>query len=53
MAFMNYRIDQFKRNKRRNPTYAWVLIGALLTVGVFFRFYNLEKKVYWFDEAGT
>jgi uncharacterized membrane protein len=50
---MNRKIHQSNLDKRRYPIYAWVLIGALLTVGVFFRFYNLEKKVYWFDEAGT
>ena len=50
---MNFAIDQSEGNKRRNPTLVWVLIGAVLTAGVFFRFYNLEKKVYWFDEVGT
>lgn len=53
MAFINYRIDQSKRNERRYPTYLWLLIGVLLAAGLFFRFYNLEKKVYWFDETFT
>ncbi|MGB7441092.1 MAG: glycosyltransferase family 39 protein [Coleofasciculaceae cyanobacterium] len=29
------------------------LIVILLVIGVFFRFYNLEKKVYWYDETMT
>jgi uncharacterized membrane protein len=31
----------------------YFLIGALLTTGIFFRFYNLDKKVYWYDEVHT
>ena len=50
---MNHRIDQSKQNKRPYPTYSWLLIGALLAAGLFFRFYNLEKKVYWYDETFT
>jgi uncharacterized membrane protein len=30
-----------------------VLIIILLLVGVFFRFYNLDRKVYWHDETFT
>ncbi len=29
------------------------LIVILLILGVFFRFYNLERKVYWYDETMT
>jgi len=53
LAFMNHRIDQSKRNKRPYSTYSWLLIGALLAAGLFFRFYNLDKKVYWYDETFT
>ena len=53
MAFMNHRIDQSKRKKRLYPTCSWLLIGALLAAGLFFRFYNLDKKVYWYDETFT
>ena len=50
---MNHRMDQSKRKKRPYPTYLWLLIGALLAAGLFFRFYNLDKKVYWYDETFT
>ena len=29
------------------------MVGVLLTAGLFFRCYHLEKKAYWFDEALT
>jgi uncharacterized membrane protein len=53
VALMNHKIDQSKRNKRPYATYAWIFIGVLLAAGLFFRFYNLEKKAYWFDETFT
>jgi uncharacterized membrane protein len=31
----------------------WFLIFGLLGCGVFFRFYNIDKKCYWHDEAWT
>jgi uncharacterized membrane protein len=31
----------------------WIIIIGVLTTGVFFRFYNIEKKVYWGDETYT
>ena len=31
----------------------WPLLIALLATGLFFRFYNLDKKVYWNDEVWT
>jgi uncharacterized membrane protein len=30
-----------------------ILIVVLLTLGIFFRFANLDKKVYWYDETRT
>lgn len=30
-----------------------ILVVVSIVLGVFFRFYNLEKKVYWFDETMT
>ena len=30
-----------------------ICIVVLLAIGIFFRFANLEQKVYWVDEAGT
>ena len=50
---MNHKINQSKGNKRPYPTYAWIFIGLLLAAGLFFRFYNLEKKAYWYDETFT
>ncbi len=35
------------------PTFLRFFIIILLVIGVFFRFVNLDKKVYWFDEAIT
>ncbi|MEL6458468.1 MAG: glycosyltransferase family 39 protein [Cyanobacteria bacterium J06621_15] len=29
------------------------LIAILLVIGIFFRFYNLDQKVYWYDETMT
>jgi uncharacterized membrane protein len=33
----------------------WLRVGAiaLLLIGIFFRFYHLDRKVYWLDEART
>ncbi|NEO29137.1 MAG: phospholipid carrier-dependent glycosyltransferase [Symploca sp. SIO3C6] len=42
---MNKRV--LKRHWLRN------LIAILLVLGIFFRFYNLERKVYWYDETMT
>ena len=30
-----------------------ICLVVLLTIGIFFRFANLDQKVYWIDEAGT
>jgi len=35
------------------PTWLRPLIIALLVLGVFFRFVNLDRKVYWLDETAT
>ncbi len=53
MAFMNHAVDQSRRNKRPYPTYSWLVVAGVLTAGLFFRFYNLDKKVYWYDETIT
>jgi len=50
---MNHKIDESQKNKRAYSTHSWILIGILLTAGLFFRFYNLEQKVYWCDETFT
>ncbi len=36
-----------------SPTWLRFLIIVLLLLGVFFRFVNLDRKVYWHDEAYT
>ncbi|MBW4612165.1 MAG: glycosyltransferase family 39 protein [Desmonostoc vinosum HA7617-LM4] len=35
------------------PTWLQFLIIVLLTLGIFFRFVNLDRKVYWHDESHT
>jgi len=35
------------------PKKWWLLIVALFALGIFFRFYNLDYKVYWHDEIYT
>ncbi|HEY9652711.1 MAG TPA: hypothetical protein V6C95_18795, partial [Coleofasciculaceae cyanobacterium] len=35
------------------PTWLRFLVIVILVIGVFFRFYNIEKKVYWHDEVYT
>ncbi len=37
----------------RSTTGLRVLLILVLVVGVFFRFVNLDRKVYWHDEAYT
>ncbi len=40
--------------QRKYFFYGWrILIVILLVSGVFFRFYNLDKRIYWRDEAVT
>jgi uncharacterized membrane protein len=34
---------------RSLPVWFRYLIVLLLVLGIFFRFYNLDKKVYWVD----
>lgn len=41
------------RNNRGRTGRLELFAGALLVVGLFFRFYNLDKKVYWNDEVWT
>lgn len=35
------------------PTWLRFLAIVILVLGVFFRFVNLDRKVYWFDETFT
>jgi uncharacterized membrane protein len=40
------------RNRRSTVSAAYVLL-ILLVLGVFFRFANIDRKLYWIDEVGT
>jgi len=40
-------------NSSLPPTWLRFLIVVLLVLGIFFRFFNLDKKVYWLDETYT
>lgn len=42
-----------KRNWILPPTWLKFFIVTLLVLGLFFRFVNLDRKVYWGDEAAT
>lgn len=35
------------------PTWFRAIVAILLILGIFFRFVNLDRKVYWFDETFT
>lgn len=45
--------SKLKLNKKSFPTWLHFLIIVSLVLGIFFRFYNLDQKVYWRDEATT
>ncbi|ARV57497.1 hypothetical protein BZZ01_01590 [Nostocales cyanobacterium HT-58-2] len=36
-----------------SPTWLRFLVIIVLVIGVFFRFVNLEQKIYWYDESFT
>ena len=46
-------MKQIEQKKISSLIWPWILVGFLLCLGVFFRFYNLDKKVYWIDEVYT
>ena len=41
------------RIKKINQRGLRLLITFILVLGIFFRFFNLDRKVYWYDEAFT
>ncbi len=45
--------NSLSKNRPRHLTWFRYLLPALLVLGIFFRFYNLEKKNYWNDEIYT
>ncbi|MBD2543135.1 glycosyltransferase family 39 protein [Planktothricoides raciborskii] len=40
---------------QRHPYYRWFyfLVAVILAIAIFFRFYNIDKKIYWIDEVHT
>ena len=42
-----------KPTQTDKKNYVRKLIAILLVIGIFFRFYNLDQKVYWYDETMT
>jgi uncharacterized membrane protein len=47
------RTREDKKLRQALPRWIWVGAIALLVLGIFFRFYHLDRKVYWLDEART
>lgn len=43
--------DFWKQNWQLHPSWLRFLVVVLLALGIFFRFTNLDQKVYWKDEA--
>lgn len=37
----------------KNPNWLLILLAIILTLGVVFRFANIDKKIYWHDESYT
>jgi len=37
----------------KNPNLLLILLAIILTLGVFFRWANIDKKIYWHDESYT
>lgn len=52
---MEFTKNRDRLNSPHPPLDKWLrfLIIVILVIGIFFRFVNLEKKVYWIDEGYT
>jgi len=37
----------------KNPNFLLILLAIILTLGVVFRWGNIDKKIYWHDESYT
>jgi uncharacterized membrane protein len=46
-------MNKLMKNLALPPTWLRFLVISLLLVGIFFRVFNLDQKVYWIDEAYT
>lgn len=47
------RKEQLSQSWELPPNWLKFLVIALLFLGIFFRFVNLDRKVYWYDETMT
>ncbi|MBD0343956.1 MAG: hypothetical protein ICV63_03805, partial [Coleofasciculus sp. Co-bin14] len=45
--------SELRLNSWLPPTWLRFFLVILLVLGIFFRFYNLDRKVYWHDEVYT
>lgn len=45
--------SESQTNAREIPKLIWIMIGLAIALGVFFRFSNIDKKVFWKDEVIT
>jgi uncharacterized membrane protein len=52
-SFDRSRINLSKATQSLSKRWLYVLLIIVLMMGIFFRFANLDKKVYWNDEAVT
>ncbi len=41
------------QNNRGTNIGLWIIIGLILLLGTFFRFNNIDRKIYWVDEVNT
>lgn len=53
MLQLNLACEPKQKLGRSLPRRLQICAVALLVIGIFFRFYNLDRKVYWLDEART
>lgn len=53
MPEMTHMKRELTQNKKSIPTWLRFFIIISLVLGIFFRFVNLDRKLYWYDEAAT
>ena len=44
---------EFHKKKPSRNIAAWLFLAIILALGIFFRFHNLDKKAFWYDEIHT
>jgi uncharacterized membrane protein len=52
MALSSFR-NGYNKYKFKLHKYSWFLVVATFFLGIFFRFYNLDNKIFWVDEVAT